>query len=238
MNPETLDQAFEALKTYDWGADRNALNPIGETVLATRENAEARGALETRLAAVLATDVSRDAKDVVCRWLMVVGTAACVPALAALLTDEQLAHMARYALERIPDPAAAQALREAIDRTGGNLRVGIIGSLGARQDAASVPGLVTLLGNDDAAVACSAIAALAVIRTPEAVQALTQAQPASPAAKCAVVDALLACAEKLLAHGKRAEAMAVYRKFAGDEQPIHVRLAATQGLLACAGQTP
>ena len=25
-----LDGAFEALKTYDWGADRNTLNPIDE----------------------------------------------------------------------------------------------------------------------------------------------------------------------------------------------------------------
>ena len=32
-----LDQAFEALTTYEWGADRNALNPIDEAILATEE---------------------------------------------------------------------------------------------------------------------------------------------------------------------------------------------------------
>ena len=29
-----LDQAFEALKTYDWGTDPNALKPIDEAVIA------------------------------------------------------------------------------------------------------------------------------------------------------------------------------------------------------------
>ena len=96
-----VDKAFEALKTYDWGADRNLLNPIDEAVVATRGDAAARKDLETRLAAVLKTDASRDAKAFVCRKLMVIGTAESVPALAGLLADKDLSHMARYALERM-----------------------------------------------------------------------------------------------------------------------------------------
>ena len=134
-----LDQAFEALKTYDWGTDRKALNPIDEAVVATQDDAAARKELETRLAAVLKTDVSRDAKDFVCRKLMVIGTAASVPALAALLPEKEHSHMARYALERIPAAEAAQALRDALPKLSGELKVGVIGSLGVRGDAASVP---------------------------------------------------------------------------------------------------
>jgi len=44
---------------------------------------------------------------------MVVGTASSVPALAALLTDNELSHMARFALERMPAAEAGAALREA-----------------------------------------------------------------------------------------------------------------------------
>jgi hypothetical protein len=237
MNLDTLDQAFEALKTYDWGADRNALSPLDEAVLATREDAIARHALEARLAAVLATNVSRDAKDVVCRLLMIVGTAASVPALAALLADEQLAHMARYALERIPVPEAAHAMREATARLSGKLRVGVIGSLGVRRDAESVPALAALLGDGDPAVACAAAYALGDVRTPEAAEALAKSNAASAEAKRATTDASFACAEKLLADGKRAEALAVYKRFANDDQPKHVKLAATRGILACAGQS-
>ena len=231
-----MDQAFEALKTYDWGADLKALTPIDEAVIATRGNAEARKELETRLAEVLKTPVPRDAKDFVCRKLMVVGTAASVPALAALLPAPENSHMARYALERIAAPEAAQALREALPKLSGALKVGVIGSLGVRQDAASVPLLAALLGDADAVVARAAALALGDIRTPEAARVLASTKPVQDGAKPAAIDASLACAEKLLADGKKAEALALYKGLTGENQPKHVRLAATRGMLACAGK--
>ena len=236
MELDVLNQAFEALKTYDWGTDRNVLNPLDEAVLATHDDAEARKELETRLAAVLKTEVSRDAKDVVCRLLMVIGTAASVPTLAELLANEALSHMARYALERIPAPEAAQSLREALPQLSGKLQVGVIGSLGVRQDVASVPLLAALLDGPDVAVASAAAFALGDIRTPEAAQALAEAKSTCAEIHLATTDASLACAEKLLADGKRTEALAVYRRFVGEDQPKNIRLAATRGMLSCAGK--
>ncbi len=71
---------------------------------------------EAELIAVLKSGASREDKANACRKLALVGTRECVPALAALLGDEALAHMARYALEPIPDPAvqhgAARRARE------------------------------------------------------------------------------------------------------------------------------
>ena len=232
-----LDQAFEALKTYDWGADPKILNPINEAMLATRGDAAARKELEARLVAVLKTDVSRDAKDFVCRKLCVIGTAASVPALAELLANKDLSHMARYALERIPAPEAAQALRDALPKIDTALKVGVMGSLGVRQDAASVPALVALLGDADVTVARSAALALGAIRAPEAVRALREAKPEKNEAKIAVIDASLACAEGLLAAGKKGEAMAIYKGFRGEDQPQQVRQAAARGMLACAGKS-
>jgi hypothetical protein len=53
----------------------------------------------------------------------------------------------------------------------------------------------------------------------------------------AVVDARLACAESLLAAGKRADAMAVYKALAaaaaGKPTSKSIELAATRGILAC-----
>src|SRR5882757_6526623 len=99
-----LDKAFEDLKTYDWGKNPSDLDPINNAVTASHGDAAARKALETRLAAVLKTDAPRDAKDYVCRKLMLIGTAESTPTLAALLTDKDQSHMARYALERIAAP--------------------------------------------------------------------------------------------------------------------------------------
>jgi len=231
-----LDDAFEALKTYDWGTDVKILVPIDEAVVATQGDAAARKELETRLAAVLATDVSRDAKDYVCRKLMIIGTAVSVPALAKLLLDKDNSHMARYALERIQDPAAAQAMREALPKLTGAQKIGAIGSLGVRRDAESVPVLAELVGDSDAAVARAAAYALGDIRTSAAAKALAASKSASADVKPAVTDASLACAEGLLAEGKKAEALVIYRRFAAGEQPKHVKLAATRGMLACAGK--
>lgn len=198
-----LDEAFEALKTFDWGTDRNALKPIDEAVVATRGDTAARKELETRLAAVLATPVSRDAKDFVCRTLMIVGTAECVPALAALLPDKELSHMARYALERIPAPEAAAAMREALGKVDGLLGIGLMASLGVRRDEASVPALTQQLSSGDAAVSAAAATALGDIAGSAAVKALQAAKPTAPECRRTVADALLVCAERALAAGKK-----------------------------------
>ncbi len=231
-----LDQAFEALKTYDWGADNKQLNPIDDAVIAAHGNEAASKELEAKLAAVLKTGVSRDAKDYVCRKLMLIGTAASVPTLAELLADKDMSHMGRYALERIPAPEAAAAMRDALGKTSGAVKVGVISSLGVRRDTASVPALAALLADADANVAAAAAYALGDIRGADATKALAAAKPASPLAKQAVIDGSLCCAEGLLADGKKAEAMAIYQPLVGDSQPKHVRLAATRGLLACAGK--
>jgi HEAT repeat protein len=231
-----LDKAFDALKTYDWGKERKDLNPIDDAAIASRGDAAARKELETRLAAVLKTDVTRDAKDYVCRKLMAIGTAASVPALAELLPDKDLSHMARFALERIPAPEAAKAMRDALPKLSGPQKIGTIGSLGVRRDTASVPALAALVNDADAALARAAAYALGDIRTAEAAKALAEAKPSGEQAKSAATDASLACAEGLLADGKKAEALAVYKLFAGEDRPKHVRLAATRGMLACAGR--
>jgi HEAT repeat protein len=226
-----LDAAFESLKGYNWGTDARTLNPIEDAGVAALRDAAARKALEARLTAVLESDVSRDAKDFVCRMLRKIGSADAVPALARLLPDKELSHMARYALERIEDPAAGTALRDALPKVAGPLKAGVAGSLGARRDAAAVPALIHLLGDGDAATVAAAATALGEIATPEAANALTAVGKAAPAAaRTAVIDGALRAAESLAAAGKKAEARAIYQACAGDDMPEQVRLAARRAL--------
>jgi len=237
VDKAAVDKAFEALKTYDWGADRKTLAPIDDAVAATHGDAAARKELETRLVAVLKSGASRAAKDFVCRTLKTIGTAESVPALAALLPDKDLSHMGRYALERIPAPEAAQAMRDAVPKLSGALKVGVIGSLGVRGDAASLDVIAAALSDGDKAVACAAACALGDIGSAEAAKALSGfAKEAPEGVKLAVADARLKCAERLLAGGKKAEAAAIYKSLGGADQPKHVRLAATRGLLSVAGK--
>lgn len=234
---EALDKAFDALKTFDWGQDRHALAPIDNAVIASHGDAAARADLEKRLAAVLATDAPQCAKDFVCRKLSLIGTAESVPALAKLLGDEKLSHMSRYALERMPCAEAVAALRDALPKVGGVLKVGVINSLGVRRDAQSTQALVALLGDGDKQIAAAAAAALGSIGTPEAAKALGDFQGKAPAElKTAAADAYLVCAERLLAAGKKAEALAIYKALSGDDQPKHIKMAAMRGMLSAAGK--
>jgi HEAT repeat protein len=237
LDEAALEKAIAALATYDFGQRYEIVRPIDDAVIALHGDAAACKGLETQLAAVLATGVQRGAKDFVCRKLTVIGTAASVPALAGLLADKDLTHMARYALERIPAPEAAQALRDALAKLGGAAKVGVIGSLGSRRDLDSVATLAALLSDADPAVACAAATALGHLGSPEAAEALGNfAKQAPEGVKQAVVDANLASAEQLLADGKKADAMRIYKSLLGEDQPKHVRLAATRGMLRVAGK--
>jgi len=234
MNPLLLAKAFEALKTYDWGMDPNLIKPIDEAIVATHGDAAARKDLESRLIEVLKSDVPRAAKDAVCRALRIIGTAAAVPALAALLADEKLSHMARFALERIPAPEAGKALMEALPKVGGKLKIGVTSSLGVRREEAAIAPLQAPLADSDPAIARAAALALGAIGSPAANQALTAAK-ANPGTKDAIADSLLECAENLLTAGKKPEAKAAYEKLLADNPSKAVKIAATRGLVACSG---
>jgi HEAT repeat protein len=231
-----LDDAFDALKKYDWGTERAPLAPIEAAVTAAHGKPDARENLEKRLLAALQSENSRDAKGFVCRMLTIVGGVASVPTLAGLLADEYLSHMARYALERIPATEATQALRDALPKLTGKLKIGVISSIGSRRDASAVPALSGLLKDQNAAVARAAAIALGEIGSVEAAKALQENMASAAEAKPAVIDAQLACAEALLADKKYAVALGIYKSLAGDNQARLVRLAATRGMLACAAR--
>jgi HEAT repeat protein len=128
-------------------------------------------------------------------------------------------------------------MRSALPGLTGALKAGAIGSLGVRRDEASVSALAASLGDADKEVGCAAACALGNIGTPDAARALGQAAKSAPeGVKPAVADGCLVCAEQLLADGKKAEAVALYKSLAGADQPKHVRLAATRGLLSAAGK--
>src|SRR5437870_3981564 len=134
---------------------------------------------EQALIQVLKSGASLKEKDAACARLKRIGTEQSIPALSALLSDDQLSHSARYALESMPFPKAGAALLQGLENTAGLTRIGIINSLGVRRESQSVPALEKLLvadlaqRDDDTIVA--AAAALGQIATPTAVHALESA---------------------------------------------------------------
>ena len=228
-----LEQALEALKTYKWGIDPKGIKPIQDAVVATHGNAAARKELESKLAAALDTDIPRAAKDSVCRFLKTIGTAHSVPALAKLLHDAELSHMARHALQTIDAKEAASALVNAIDKAPKKIKIGIISSLGARGTGVPIAPLAKALADKDAEISTAGALALGAIGSEEAVKALAAAK-ATDANKIAVCDAMLQCAESMLAHGKKSDAKTVYGKVLSIGPSKAAKIAAELGIKASA----
>ena len=187
---------------------------------------------EAELIARLQSAAGVPEKCAACQELRIIGTARSVPALAALLAEDRTAHAARYALEAIPGPEADAALRAALGKTAGLLKVGVIDSLGRRRDLASLPLLKPLLADGDPAIAAHAAAALGRIGGKEALAALFAARAQSPpAVQAAVADALLQCAARLLSDGDRRGAAIIYRRVFEADLPPPIRNAGWRGLV-------
>jgi HEAT repeat protein len=208
--------------------------PGGEAVKATKV-----GALdEAQLIAVLQSGAGQKEKTDACRELGRIGTAACVPALAALLTDEKLSHMARYGLEPILCPEADEALRNALGQLKGLHLAGLVSTLGLRGDEKSVPAIIGLLKDSDPNVALQAARALGRIGGAGPAKALQATLSGTKGTqRAAVCDALFECAEASMAAGHDEQATAIYDALRGlpDAAP-EVEAGALRGAILSRGK--
>jgi HEAT repeat protein len=205
--------------------------------IASAADAPDRAKRQAELIKTLQGKAPQAAKDLACRELQVIGTEACIDALAAMLTDAKLSHMARYALEPMPYPKAAAVMRAALAKTSGPTKVGLLISLGFRRDAASTAAITALLADKDKDVVSAAAGALGRIGTVEAAKALGQFR--TTAAKDMLVvagEASLTAAEQLTKSGKQAQAAAICKDLQTEKWPSHVRLGAFVGMLASGGE--
>lgn len=185
------------------------------------------------LVKILESDAPQKAKADACRLLQCVATKAAVPTLARLLTDEQLGHMARYALEPLDDPSVNEAFRQALGRTKGRLLAGVVGSLGVRRDAQAVEAVANLLKESDPIVVQAAARALGSIGTVDAGKALTAAFPRAEAGnQAAFFEGLLRCAENLSGGPSRVQSVAIYDSLRNmKDVPHQVRAGAIRGAI-------
>lgn len=192
---------------------------------------------EDALIAVLQSDAPRSQKADACQRLAVAGTAKAIPVLSGLLANAELSHMARYALEPMPDPAAGAALRGALDHVDGPLLEGVINSIGARRDRDAVPALSGLLRRPERTVVAAAAAALGRIGDAAAARALEGALGMIASDSLADVgDAGRRCIEGLMAAGDRGAAIRLADAVRGIEaMPWPITMAATRSAVLARG---
>ncbi|MCY3020809.1 MAG: HEAT repeat domain-containing protein, partial [Planctomycetota bacterium] len=234
--PAEPDDFFAKAAAYKVGETRQWILEVERCVREAGGRPAERKAVEQRLLGMLGNaQATKDAKAFACEQLSLIGSAAAVPALSALLADEALHHAVRMALERIQNDAAGAALRDALGKLDGKLLIGVINSLGERRDAQAAAGLAKLAAGANPETREAAIWALGRIGGPDAAKALVAVEKALPPAAAGVwTDACVSCADSLLQAGAKADAVELYVLLAAPARPSHVRLAALRGLVAAA----
>ena len=198
--------------------------------------AEDKPAAEQEFIALLQSDAPAKHKAIACKKLAVVGTEAAVPELAKLLSDEHLASWARIALEAIPGAASDAALRTAAGSVDGNLLIGVVNSIGVRRDAGAVELLTSLMKNSNPTVASSASVALGRIGNETTTKTLRDALASAPDnVRSAVAEGCILCAERALADGQTAEAIAIYDQVRTAKVPQQRIVEATRGAILARG---
>ncbi|MCX7049029.1 MAG: HEAT repeat domain-containing protein [Candidatus Sumerlaeota bacterium] len=223
------DDVFAAIQKYEYDQSRTAMAALEDSLRGAPP--EKMKETEGKLIQILQNPGATAAgKDYCCRLLRLIGTEKCVPALAALLSDEKLSHMARFALQGNPSPAAGEALRKALPTVSDKLKPGVISTLSFRRDKEAVSEIAKLVGSKNPDVANAALSALGRIGGTDAAKALTAAQ-VPDAMKAQKLDNMLLVADAMLADGKAGEAAAVYREISAEGNPTQNRIAAYRGLI-------
>ncbi len=160
-----------------------------------------------------------------------------VEPLAQFLGDTKWSHYARFALQKMEGEAVTKALLESLDSLQGDLKLGVICTIGRRRDAIAVAPLAKLLTDADPAVADSAAVALGWIGTTDAAAALSEALAAEKDSgrKESLGAALLSAGQRLAKTGNSQAGMGVFDLLRDAELPKPCRIGATQSAILVRG---
>jgi HEAT repeat protein len=212
---------------YKFGASRAALAAIEDEIRKTKDTK----AIETELLKALnSSKATFECKQFVCRMLRRIGTDASVNSLGKLLTDEKLSNMARFALQGMAGDSVDKVLVGALGKTTGPVRIGMIGTIGARGDKKAVGALSKLVTDKDVPTARAAIAALGKIGGADAAKALGSATIAKDLQNVAD-DSMLSCAESLLPDVDAKLAASIYKKLFDEKKSTAIRIGALGGIV-------
>jgi HEAT repeat protein/type 1 glutamine amidotransferase len=232
---DELNDLLARIASYEYGQSRTALVELGDWVRDSAGTPSLSRVAEARFLEFLKSSATLASKDFICRQLSLIGTGASVSQLASMLTSPDTSNMARYALERIPGDRVNEALRGALTKTSGNERIGIIDTLGNRRDAEAVVPLSRLL--QDGNTAAAAAAALGQIGNLPAFEVLANARSrATGDLLDRILDALLACANRLASAGYKQAALKAFQDLNAPSLPTMIRIGALRGLTSGSGE--
>lgn len=231
----SLPEILAELARYQPGQNDDILLDLRQQVQTKMSSALNRPKCEDQLLGFLEGPATAEGKLEVCRFLRIFGSEKTVSVMGRLLLKEKDSDMARYVLERIPLESADSVLLKGLGQTQGNLKIGVITSLGQRKVTAATPELGRLVqGSEEYAIA--AAASLGQIANTQAIQALAQAlNSTSGELQIRVASSLLMCAEAQISLGEKHVAHEIYQSVFSAPLDLNLRQAALRGKLRASG---
>ncbi len=223
------DVSMDEIKSYEYGKSRKALTTLEENIRNASEGQQ-RQIERQMIELIQADDATFEARQFACRMLRRIGSEASLRILARLLRDEELSHMARFALQGMTSPKVDPILRKALEELEGDLRIGIIGTIAQRGDQKAVRLIARYLGSEDKTLARTAISALGQIGGAGAARVLARADVAEEFDQLRY-DSILLCADQLAESDNSARAISLYKRMTNPALPTMIRLAAYRGLV-------
>ncbi len=231
---DKLDPILNNVVKYDYGQSRETLTDLADFVRKAYPYVILRGEVEQKLiSALINKEATFAAKQFICRQLRLIGSDVSVPVLSKMLIDDETSDIARYALEPIEGALVDQTLLDAIDKTSGKTKAGIINTIGVRADVKAVSKLSDFVNDSDKMIASAAITALGNIGSDKAADVLAKAVKKVDAGLLdQTMDAYLKCADKMTAAGENGQAAKIYENIYDGNYSIAIRTAALRGMVA------
>ena len=171
-----VDAVLSTVTTYEYGMSRESLTQLTDFERSIYGEPKTLKELEKKYVKFLKSDASLAGKQFVCRRLSVIGSDESVSVLASLLLDPQTSNMARYALERVQSEQVVSALHKVLPKANGDVKIGIINTLGEKGDQKSVPVIAPFIYENDPSIASATAAALGKIADQQAIDVLAVAK--------------------------------------------------------------
>jgi HEAT repeat protein len=167
----------------------------------------------------------------------VAGEEAVAP-LVGFLGNQKWSHYARFALQKMEGENVTNALLQSLDGLEGDLKLGVIDTIGRRGDSIAVPRLTKLLAHDDAKVAAAAAVALGTIGSPDSAKTLAESLDAEKDdhRRESLASSLLLAGQRLAKQGNAQAAIDILDRLRNAEVPKPYRIGATQNALLARGE--
>ncbi len=232
LDYEILSENLAQISHYEFGQSREAHKDVRQFVSLVSQSQKATERIEKELIKFLKSDATLGGKQFVSHLFADIGSESSISTLAEMLYDSSTAEMARFALEKIPHKLAGKALRTAFMKSDNKIKIGIINSLGKRQDEESVSQIKKMIFSSDKQMASAAVAALGRIASERAITTLEDSKnKVSLEIHQEIVFALLDCADTFLVKNKNDRANKIYKELFVASEKNPVRYAALRGMI-------